>query len=83
MYVRVFFLSFSLFQTSCKVLSFAPFMVSQTTPWTGAREDQEVMKAGMLVAWPLPRALRDWGRVPGPRAGAGGRGTTHISETRT
>ena len=42
-------------------------------PGQGAREDQEVAKAGALATWPLPWAARDWCRVPGPKAGAGGR----------
>ena len=35
---------------------------SDHTPDRGAREDQEAVKAGAPLTWPLPRAARDWRR---------------------
>ena len=81
MCVRVFFLSFSLLQTSCKVLFFAPFMVSQTTPRTGGLGRPgggEGRRTGHLASAPGSAGL-----VQGARAQGWGRGTTHVSETRT
>ena len=38
---------------------------SDHTPDRGAREDQEAVKAGAPLTWPLPRAARDWRRGRG------------------
>lgn len=66
-------------QTFCKVSFCTTDGHSGHRPDSGAREEQEVVKAGATGHLASPWAARDRAGSPGLRLGWG----THVSETRT